>query len=483
MKLDELIASLAPLSVEGKTDTEVQSLGFDSRTAGAGQLFFALRGTASDGHAYIPQAAAAGAAGIVCEELPETRAAGTAYILVTDSHAALGEAAAAFYGHPSRSLKLVGVTGTNGKTTTATLLADLFRKAGYRTGLISTVTYRIDDEERPSTHTTPDAIRLNSMLAEMVDRGCDYCFMEVSSHSIVQKRIAGLQFAGGIFTNITHEHLDYHGTFAEYIRAKKMFFDALPADAFALSNADDRNGGVMLQNTRAAKHTYSLRSFADFRCRILENAPQGMLLEMDGCQVWVRFMGRFNAYNLAAVYGTARLLGADRDETLRILSTLKPVNGRFDTLHSEDGITAIVDYAHTPDALANVIDTVNELRTAGSRLIVVVGCGGDRDRTKRPVMASRCTEKADLSIFTSDNPRHEDPEAILDEMTAGLPAADSWIRITDRRQAIRTAAVTARPGDWILVAGKGHETYQIIGDRRDHFDDKEEIRACLRGCR
>ncbi len=476
MKLEQLLSVLAPLRTIGSGDAEIASIGFDSRTVEAGQLFFAVRGNASDGHDYIDAAIARGAAGIVCERLPERPADGVTYVQVTDSSAALGRAASEFYGRPSEKLRLVGVTGTNGKTTTATLLYDLFRGLGYKVGLISTVIYRIDTEERPSTHTTPDSVRLNAMLAEMVARGCEYCFMEVSSHSIVQERIVGLHFTGGIFTNITHDHLDYHKTFAEYIKAKKRFFDELPAEAFALVNSDDRNGLVMTQNTRARVSTYALQRFADFRCRILENTPEGMLLEENGQQVWTRFLGRFNAYNLTAVYGAARLLGAGEEETLRMLSTLTPVNGRFDTLHTPTGITAIVDYAHTPDALRNVIDTINELRNGAGRLIVVVGCGGDRDRTKRPVMAQIALEGADLVIFTSDNPRHEDPDAILAEMTAGMTPSSRWLCITDRRQAIRSAATIATKGDYLLIAGKGHETYQIIGDVRHHFDDKEEVR-------
>lgn len=474
MRLSELIAAMTPVAVAGPADKEITSIGFDSRSACDGHMFFALRGSASDGHDYIEAAASAGATAIVCEQLPATMLPHVTYITVNDSHAALGYAASAFYGYPSRRLKLVGITGTNGKTTTATLLYDLFHRLGYKAGLISTVVYRIDTEERPSTHTTPDAITINSMLADMVARGCDYCFMEVSSHSIVQERIAGLEFAGGIFTNITHEHLDYHKTFANYIRAKKLFFDRLPAGSFALTNADDRNGNVMVQNTAARVSTYAMHGFADFCCHILENSPDGMLLELDGQQVWTRFLGRFNAYNLAAVYGAARLLGADRQETLLAISTLTPVCGRFDTIRSADGITAIVDYAHTPDALGNVIETVNELRGKG-RLIVVVGCGGDRDRTKRPVMGRIAVENADLAIFTSDNPRHEDPDAIIAEMTSTLDFSRNCLSITDRRQAIKAAIAAARSGDYVLVAGKGHETYQIIGDQRTHFDDREEV--------
>lgn len=477
MKLTELLSGIETLQRAGAPETDITSLGFDSRHATAGQLFFAVKGSASDGHDYMAQATANGAAAVVCERLPEEPFPGVAYIVVADSSAALGTIASRFYGEPSHKLKLVGVTGTNGKTTTATLLYDLFRRLGYKAGLISTVVYRIDNETLPSTHTTPDAIRLNAMLAEMAERGCDYCFMEVSSHSIVQERIAGLTFAGGIFTNITHEHLDYHGTFAEYIRAKKRFFDRLLKGAFALVNADDRNGAVMVQNSAATTYTYALRSFSDFRCRILENTPEGMLLELDGQQVWTRFLGRFNAYNLAAVYGAARLLGADCDETLQALSTLTPVNGRFDTLHSPDGITAIVDYAHTPDALRNVMDTVNELRSGAGRLIVVVGCGGDRDRTKRPRMASVVSELSDISIVTSDNPRTEDPRAIIAEILPGIRSGAEYFADPDRRSAILKAAAISRRDDIILIAGKGHENYQEINGVRHHFDDREILRS------
>lgn len=479
MKLADLLAGIDILSIQGPADRDITSVGFDSRSVAQGELFFALRGSASDGHDYIETATGNGASAVVCERMPENLLSHITYIKVPDSSAALGTIASAFYGNPSRSLKLVGITGTNGKTTTATLLYDLFRRLGYKAGLLSTVVYKIDTEEIPSTHTTPDAVRLNQMLAKMVERGCDYCFMEVSSHSIAQERIAGLTFAGGVFTNITHEHLDYHGTFAEYIRVKKMFFDSLPAGAFALVNADDRNGTVMVQNTAADILTYSLKRFSDFQCKIMENTPEGMLLNMDGREVWTRFLGRFNAYNLTAVYGAAKLLGASGEEILPILSVLKPVSGRFDTMHSPTGVTAIVDYAHTPDALLNVIDTINELRDGNGRLIVVVGCGGDRDRTKRPVMARISTENADFAIFTSDNPRHEDPAAIIEEMTGGLESTGQWLSITDRRQAIKAAAAMARKGDYILIAGKGHETYQITGDTYTHFDDREEISRFL----
>jgi UDP-N-acetylmuramoyl-L-alanyl-D-glutamate--2,6-diaminopimelate ligase len=391
----------------------------------------------------------------------------------------MADMAAAFYDYPSEELKLVGVTGTNGKTTTATLLYDLHRKMGYEAGLISTVVYKIGDKEIESTHTTPDAIRLNAMLREMVDMGCEYCFMEVSSHSIVQDRIRGLHFRGAIFSNITHDHLDYHGTFAEYIKAKKLLFDSLGKDAFALVNVDDRNGEVMLQNTVAKSYRYSLRSMADFRCKILEMHFDGMLLNVDSQEVWVGFLGRFNAYNLLAVYGTAVLLGAEPLEVLQAMSALRKVNGRFEPLRSAGGVTAIVDYAHTPDALENVIATINEIRQQGQQLIVVCGCGGDRDTTKRPEMGRIASREADVAIFTSDNPRTEDPEKILDQMEQGKVEGSRTLRISDREQALRTAVMLAREGDIILAAGKGHETYQIIGTERRHFDDREVLREAF----
>lgn len=478
--LHELLAGLKTRSVSGAPDPEVARLEYDSRRIGPGDCFFAVVGNASDGHDYIDRAVEAGARTVVCQRLPEHPNPEVAYVEVEDTQAAMAAMAAAWYGHPSEKLKLVGVTGTNGKTTTATLLADLFRALGYRTGLISTVVYRVGDREFPSTHTTPDTLRLNALLREMADAGCDYCFMEVSSHAIAQERIGGLRFAGGIFTNLTHDHLDYHKTFAEYLRVKKRFFDELPAEAFALVNDDDRNGRVMVQNTRAGVHTLSLRSPADFRCRILEMHFDGMLLEIDGREVWVRQPGRFNASNLLSVYAAALLLGADRDEVLRAMSALEPVSGRFETLPGPNGLTAIVDYAHTPDALENVIRTIEEIRRPGQQLIVVCGCGGDRDRTKRPEMAQIAVKYAATAIFTSDNPRHESPEAILDEMAAGLQPADRYLRIADRAQAIRTAVLTAPPDAILLVAGKGHETYQIVGDEKRHFDDREQLREAFR---
>ena len=478
-KLSELLSATTVGELLGDSETAIHGLTYDSRAVGAGDCFFAVPGTLRDGHDFIPAAVGAGAAAIVCERIPEMPAPGVAYVRVPDAAGAMADMAAAFYDHPSRELRLVGITGTNGKTTTATLLYDLVRALGYRAGLISTVVYRIDGREVEATHTTPDAIRLNAMMREMVDAGCDYCFMECSSHAIVQERTRGLDFAGGVFSNITHDHLDYHKTFAEYIRAKKRFFDALPAGAFALTNADDRNGGVMVQNTAARVHTYSLRAMADFRCKIVEMHLDGMLLRLDGRELWVGLLGRFNAYNLLAVYATACLLGLDREEVLRVLSTLHPVSGRFEILRAANGTSAVVDYAHTPDALENVLRTIEEIRTPAQQLIVVCGCGGDRDRTKRPEMAQIAVRYATTAIFTSDNPRHESPEAILDEMIAGLDPSARYLRIADRAEAIRTAVMLARPGDVILVAGKGHETYQIIGDVKHHFDDREEVRKAF----
>ncbi|MDR0907956.1 MAG: UDP-N-acetylmuramoyl-L-alanyl-D-glutamate--2,6-diaminopimelate ligase [Rikenellaceae bacterium] len=480
MKLSEILQDVEVVRHFGARDVEIGSLTFDSRSVKAGSLFFAVKGVASDGHDYIPTAVAKGAVAVVCEQLPETLKDSVAYVQVADSHRAMGLTASAFYGHPSHRLRLVGVTGTNGKTTTATLLYELFGALGHKSGLISTVEYCIGEDVVPSTHTTPDPIRLNAMIARMVERGCEYCFMEVSSHSIVQQRTSGLRFAGGAFTNLTHDHLDYHGTFADYIAAKKRFFDELPREAFALTNRDDRNGLVVVQNTRAAVRTLSLRGMADFRCRIVETHFEGMLLSLDGTELWTRFIGRFNAYNLVTVYGCALLLGADRGEVLRVLSSLGAVRGRFETVSCpKRGITAIVDYAHTPDALQNVLETIAEIRTPEQRIFTVVGCGGDRDATKRPEMARIAAQNSDVTIFTSDNPRSEDPLAILAQMKTGLEAGDKAITIPNRREAIDTAATLATEGDIILIAGKGHETYQIIGGETHHFDDREEIRRAF----
>ena len=465
--------------IVGPAEREIAKLTYDSRRVERGDCFFAVAGTQCDGHDFIPAAVGRGAAAVVCQRLPEVLAPAVTYVEVADTNAAMADLAAAFYDDPSRELKVVGITGTNGKTTTATLLHDLFRALGYEAGLISTVVYRIGGRETEATHTTPDAIRLNAMMREMADAGCAYCFMECSSHAIVQERIRGLRFAGGIFSNITHDHLDYHKTFAEYIRAKKLFFDGVPAGAFALTNIDDRNGRVMVQNTAATVRTLSLRSAADFRCRIVEQHPDGMLLRIDGDEAWFRFLGRFNAYNLLTVYAAARLLGQDKREVLQAMSTLAPVRGRFETIRAADGTTAVVDYAHTPDALENVLRTIGEIRRPGQRLIVVCGCGGDRDRTKRPEMAAIAVKYADTAVFTSDNPRREEPEAILDEMVAGLDPKARYLRIADRAEAIRTASMLAAAGDILLVAGKGHETYQIVGDEKRRFDDREEVSRCF----
>ena len=478
-RLSELLSATAVVQFVTAADPQIGALEYDSRKVKAGDCFFAVCGTQSDGHNYIASAIESGAVAVVCQTLPQQLNEGVSYIVVEDSNKAMADMAAAFYDYPSEELELVGVTGTNGKTTVATLLCDLFQLLGHKAGLISTVVYRVGEREIASTPPTPDAIRLNAMLREMVDEGCDYCFMEVSSHSVVQERIRGLQFAGGIFTNLTHDHLDYHGTFVEYIRAKKLLFDGLDKRAFALVNVDDRNGEVMVQNCRAEISRYSLRQMADFRCKILETHFDGMLLKIENNEVWVNFLGRFNASNLMAVYGAARLLGADEQELLQGLSTLHSVSGRFEPVRSEDGKVAIVDYAHTPDALENVISTINDIRGEGQRLIVVCGCGGDRDATKRPEMAAIASRDADIAILTSDNPRTEDPEKILDQMMQGVEAGAQVLRITDRRQAIRTAVMLARKGDIILVAGKGHEDYQIIGREKLHFDDREELRAAF----
>jgi UDP-N-acetylmuramoyl-L-alanyl-D-glutamate--2,6-diaminopimelate ligase len=479
MILKEILKEIEVRELVGPDRVEIRSLTLDSRSAEPGSLFFAIRGTEIDGHDFIGAAIALGAVAVMCESLPEAVDERATYILVDDSHKAMGQAASAFNGHPSRRLKLVGVTGTNGKTTTATLLCDAMRALGHGAGLISTVDYRIGNTVLPSTHTTPDSLRLNAMLAAMVERGCEYCFMEVSSHAIIQERIAGLNFTGAAFSNITHEHLDYHGTFAAYIAAKKRFFDELPPSAFAVTNIDDKNGRVMVQNTRARVKTVSLRAPADYHCKIVEQHFDGMLLSIDGTELWVNFIGRFNAYNIVTIYACMRELGVDAQETLRIISALKPVSGRFETIRSAKDITAIVDYSHTPDALQNALDAIAEIRRPQQRLFTVVGCGGDRDPSKRPVMARIAAEGSDFAILTSDNPRSEDPTAILAQMKTGLESGHRAVGIIDRREAISTAVAMAAPGDIILIAGKGHETYQIIGTEKRHFDDREEVRKAF----
>ena len=477
-QLNEIVASIETKNIS-TGNPHIGSLEYDSRKVTPGACFFAIRGVASDGHNYIDAAIANGAVAVVCQQLPEVLHNGVSYVEVEDSNIAMAGMAATFYDNPSKELKLVGVTGTNGKTTTATLLYDMTMAMGYRAGLISTVVYRIGEERIESTHTTPDAIRLNAMMRRMVDSGCEYCFMEVSSHSVVQHRIDNLHFTGALFTNLTHDHLDYHGTYKEYIRAKRLFFDMLPKSSWAVTNIDDRNGEVMVQNTAAKVYRLSLRSMADIRCKIIEMLSDGMLLAIDGNEVWVKFTGRFNAYNLTTVYAAAMMLGWDKMETLTTLSSLVPVSGRFETIRAEDGTTAIVDYAHTPDALQNVLETIEEIRRDEQQLFVVCGCGGDRDRTKRPEMAAIAVNNATTAIFTSDNPRTEEPEAILAEMIEGVAGATNYLRISDRREAIRTAVMMARQGDIILIAGKGHEDYQIIGTTKHHFDDREEVRKAF----
>ena len=477
MILKELLRGVTYAEKRGSAEIEISGLTYDSRTANEGCCFFAVAGTAVDGHNYIAKAVEGGAKAVICQHIPEEVAdLDCTFVVVEDSNLAMGVIASNFYGNPSHELKVVGVTGTNGKTTIATLLYDLVQSMGYKAGLISTVVYKVGAKEIVSTHTTPDAIRLNAMMREMVDEGCEYCFMECSSHAIVQQRIHGIHFVGGLFTNITHEHLDYHKTFAEYIRAKKAFFDALPKEAFALVNADDRNGEVMLQNTKASRHTLSLQRMADFRAKVIEMMAEGMELRIDNKEVWVQFLGRFNAYNLLTVYGAAMLLGFEKEEVLAHLSMLHPVSGRFETVVAQDGTTAIVDFAHTPDALENIINTIDELRQTGQRLIVVCGCGGDRDKTKRPVMGEMASRMADIAIFTSDNPRTEDPEQILREMEAGVEVGNKYLKICDRHEAIKTAVMLAEPRDIILLAGKGHEDYQIVGTEKLPFNDKTTVK-------
>ena len=476
MIIKDLLKNIKTIELHGSASSDIVALTYDSRTAEAGSCFFAIEGVAVDGHKFIVSAVDNGATAVVCKRLPEhidsTKAT---YIVVEDTDKAMALMAANFYGNPSGKLKVVGVTGTNGKTTIATLLYDLVRAMGYKAGLISTVVYKVDDEQITSTHTTPDAIRLNAMLSKMVERGCQYCFMECSSHAIVQRRIYGIEFSGALFTNLTHDHLDYHKSFAEYIRAKKLFFDELPKGSFAIVNADDRNGEVMLQNTAAQPLTLSLRRAANFCCKIIEATAEGMLLRIDGTDVWVSFLGRFNAYNLLTVYAAAVKLGFEQSEVLRVLSLLHPVDGRFDIVYAADGTIAIVDYAHTPDALENILKTVTEIRTKREKVTVVCGCGGERDTTKRPEMARIAVKYSDRAIFTSDNPRSEDPEQILRDMEAGITATDNYMKIVDRDNAIKTAVMLSEPKDIIVIAGKGHESYQIIGDKKLDFNDKERV--------
>ena len=481
MKLQDLILDCKPLQVVGQTDREVTGIEIDSRRIQPGGVFVAMRGTQVDGHSFIGKAEERGAAVVVCERLPEATCPDVTYLVYADTEDVVGPLATRFFGNPSERMHLVGVTGTNGKTTIATVLYNVFRQLGYKCGLCSTVCNYIDGEPVPTEVTTPDPVTLNRLLGQMADEGCAYAFMEVSSHSVSQKRIGGLTFSGGIFTNLTRDHLDYHGTFENYRDAKKAFFDALPAEAFAITNADDRNGMVMTQNCRAKVRTYSLQSAADFRARIVEESFEGMDLEIDGREVSVQFVGRFNVSNLLAVYAATVMLGVDEQEALVKLSAQKPVNGRFETIRSPQGVTAIVDYAHTPDALSNVLSTINEVLRGRGQCWTVCGAGGNRDRGKRPLMAQEAVRQSDRVIITSDNPRNEDPQAIIDDMLAGLNASErrSVLSIVDRREAIRTACMMAQRGDVILVAGKGHEDYQIVQGVKHHFDDHEVIREAF----
>ena len=478
MRIAEILKAIRVASIVGTTDKELKGIEMDSRRVREGGLFVAVRGTQADGHAFIGKAIENGAVAVVCEQLPETRVEGVTYIQTADTEEAVGRLATAFYGDPTSKLDLVGVTGTNGKTTIATLLYNMFRRFGYKVGLLSTVCNYIDGEAIPTDHTTPDPITLNRLLGRMADEGCKYAFMEVSSHSIDQKRIGGLRFVGGIFTNITRDHLDYHKTFENYLKAKKAFFDGLPKEAFALTNADDKNGMVMVQNTRAKVASYSLRTLCDFKGKVLEDGFEGMLLDINNREVNVQFIGRFNASNLLAVYGAACLLGKQPEEVLLVLSTLRPVNGRFDALRSPKGYTAIVDYAHTPDALVNVLDAIHEVLRGRGKIITVVGAGGNRDKGKRPIMAQESVKNSDRVIITSDNPRFEEPQDIINDMLAGLGKDDlrKVLSIVDRREAIRTACLLAEAGDVILIAGKGHEDYQEVKGVKHHFDDKEVVR-------
>jgi UDP-N-acetylmuramoyl-L-alanyl-D-glutamate--2,6-diaminopimelate ligase len=477
MKIKEILTNCNLKDIIGDKDIDLLDLTFDSRKVKEGSLFFAVRGTQVDGHDYIDKAVVQGAKAIVCEKMPKNKAENVTYVQVENSAYVLGVAAANFFGNPSKELKLMGVTGTNGKTTIATLLYRLFTDAGYSCGLLSTIENIISHEVIPSTHTTPDPLELNALLRKMVEYGCEYAFMEVSSHSVDQDRIAGLHFAGGIFTNLTHDHLDYHKTMANYRNAKKKFFDNLPDTAFALTNLDDKNGAYMLQNTRAKKLTYALKHDADFKGIVMESHFDGMLLKVNGVEVYTQLVGGFNASNLLAIYGASTALGFDKNELLVEISKLRGANGRFDMVHSECGIVGIVDYAHTPDALENVLSTINEVRCHKETLFTIVGCGGNRDTTKRPEMAAVAVSLSDKVILTSDNPRNEDPDEIIRQMQAGIAAEDSHkvLSITNRREAIRVAVALAKKGDIILVAGKGHENYQEINGIKNHFDDKEVL--------
>lgn len=471
--LSDIIYKTRLEEIVGSTNLAISSITFDSRLVKKDSLFIAIKGVSSDGHDYIEKAISLGAVAIVCENLPSELKENISYIKVLNSSEALGYIACNFFDNPSEKLKLVGITGTNGKTTSVTLLFNLFKSLGYQVGLLSTVENKINNTVIPSTHTTPDAISLNELLAKMVEQGCQYAFMEVSSHAIVQHRITGIKFTGAAFTNITHDHLDYHKTFDEYIRAKKLFFDNLPENAFALTNKDDRNGMVMLQNCKAKKHAYALKSIADFKCKVIENHLNGLLLNLDNQELWIKLIGSFNAYNATLVYAVSQLLKQDKTQVLTALSNLNSVEGRFQYIKSKSDIIAIIDYAHTPDALKNVLETIKDVRTGNENIITVVGCGGDRDAAKRPIMAEIACEYSNKVILTSDNPRTENPEDILNQMQAGINPVDAkkTLRITDRKEAIKTACTLAQKGDIILIAGKGHEKYQEINGVKHPFDD------------
>jgi UDP-N-acetylmuramoyl-L-alanyl-D-glutamate--2,6-diaminopimelate ligase len=479
--LKDILYKVAIEAIKGSTEIAINKMDFDSRKIEANDVFVAIRGTVSDGHDYIEKAITLGAIAIVCDVFPEIIIKGVTYVQVKDTNKALAYMAANYFDNPSEKLKLIGITGTNGKTTIASLLYQLYKKAGYKVGLLSTVKILVDTIEFKATHTTPDSITINHYLNEMIHNGVTYCFMEVSSHGIHQKRTEALCFAGGVFTNLSHDHLDYHPTFAEYRDVKKSFFDHLPKSAFALSNIDDKNGTILLQNTVAKKRTYALKSYADYKAQILENQLSGLLLKINGHEVWVKLIGTFNAYNLLAIYGTAIELGMESLEVLRLLSDLESVSGRFQYIVSNSNITAIVDYAHTPDALENVLKTINDIRTKNEQLITVVGCGGNRDKAKRPIMGAIASDLSDKVILTSDNPRNEDPEVIINEMEQGVAAQNykKTMSITDRKQAIKTACQLAQPNDIILIAGKGHETYQEIGGVRHDFDDMKMVKELL----
>jgi UDP-N-acetylmuramoyl-L-alanyl-D-glutamate--2,6-diaminopimelate ligase len=481
MKLSELLKNVKPLQVIGREDVEITGVKIDSREVKAGSLFVAMKGTQVDGHRFIPKAVELGAIAVLCEEFPEQPVMGVTYVQVESTEDVVGKVATMFYGNPTSKLKLIGVTGTNGKTTIATLLYNMFRKFGHRCGLLSTVCNYIEEEAVPATHTTPDAIELNELLGRMADAGCEYVFMECSSHAIAQKRIGGLTFVGGLFTNLTRDHLDYHKTVENYRNAKKAFFDGLGKDAFAIVNIDDKNGMFMVQNTKAQVKTYSIRQMSDFRARIVECHFEGMYLEIDGREVGVQFIGKFNVSNLLCVYGAAIMLGKQPEEILIAMSTLRSVNGRLDPIRSPEGYTAIVDYAHTPDALENVLNAIHEVLDGKGRVITVCGAGGNRDKGKRPLMAQEAVKQSDRVIITSDNPRFEEPQDIINDMLAGLDQKQmkKVISIVDRREAIRTACMMAEKGDVILIAGKGHEDYQEIKGVKHHFDDHEVVRECF----